>query len=117
MAERSHSDPTLRRWYRQFNRQYFGDTLPPSDDVVLCWEPVAHCDGECAKVHEAGTDRETGDFIIRIDPAYRMSKNVARLVLIHEMVHVKLWPYVAHGTRFDRELARLCMFPAYRRLL
>lgn len=58
----------------------------------MCWEPVEDCDADCAKIHEAVTDKETDDFLIRIDPIYRTSLKVAKMTLLHEMVHIKLWP-------------------------
>jgi len=109
------SDALLARWYRQFNRRYFNGELP-AENVILCWEPVEDCDADCAKIHEAVTDKETDDFLIRIDPIYRTSLRVAKMTLLHEMVHVKLWPHVSHGARFQREMMRLAQSGAFRRL-
>jgi hypothetical protein len=113
-----HSDPGLLKAFRKFNKLYFDSSLP-EDNVVLCWEPQDdNASGECARIHEAGVEgRETDDFIIRIDPLYRTSHWAWKVILLHECIHVKLWPYVAHGEKFDREIARLGTFRSYRRLL
>lgn len=109
------SDPCLSRWYRLFNRRYFQGELPV-ENVLLCWEPVEECDADCTKVHEAVTDKETDDFLIRIDPIFRTAERVAKMTLLHEMVHVKLWPQTSHGARFQREVMRLAAVGAFRGL-
>lgn len=102
------SDAELRRWYRQYNRRWFADELP--DDIDVLYAPV---DGLCGEVSEG----EAGDLIVRINPAYALDTRIARITLLHEMAHIKLWPKRNHGTVFQRELQRLAIAGAYKGLL
>ncbi len=108
------SDPTLRRAYNNINAAFFDNRLP---DVELMWES---CHGNLGETFEIVAIEETGgvaDLGIRICPSIRWAKTMWKQTLLHEMCHVKLYPYLGHGDKFDREIQRLCTFKSYRKLL
>ena len=115
------SDRMLKRWYDRYNREFFGGELP--DDVAVFWEACA-AHGETFEI-ESSVEGEPATIGIRINPACRTiwkgsRQGWAKLTLLHEMAHVKLWPVRGlqhHGQRFDQEIQRLCTFRSYRRLL
>lgn len=106
------SDPQLRFWLLRFNELYYGGELP-TDRIAVWWEP-------CGK--DAATTRleDEDEYVIRVDPSLTGLLRHAKKDLLHEMAHVKLWPFRKlkdHGKRFDAEIQRLCGFRSYRRLL
>jgi predicted SprT family Zn-dependent metalloprotease len=110
-----YSDSLLKRWYNKYNAEFFGGELP--DEVQLVWEACA-AHGETYQIEDV--------FGIRINPHCRTlwkggRQGWARLTLIHEMVHIKLWAsgrkLKSHGKAFDEEIVRLCQFRSYRALL
>jgi predicted SprT family Zn-dependent metalloprotease len=114
------SDSLLRRWYNKYNAEFFGGELP--DEVQVIWEACA-AHGEAYQIQA-----DAGEILfgIRINPHCRTlwkggRQGWARLTLIHEMIHVKLWDsrrrLRSHGSAFDNEIARLCQFRSYRALL
>jgi hypothetical protein len=108
------SDPTLRRWYLKFNDQWFGAALPY--DLEVFWEPARGALGDTCELRGAYIDgRDTGkpEMLIRIDPTLRFSSAMAQMTLLHEMVHVKLHPHMAHGKRFNAEMLKLATFGAF----
>ena len=101
------SEPSLRRWYRDFNRRWFANRLGHEVDILYapiegCWGDTRPDDPEC--------------FVIRINPRYSLCTRSARLTLLHEMVHVELWPYAAHGPRFEARMQALAAAGAMRGL-
>ena len=103
-------DRRITNWYRVYNERWFNGELP--EDVDVLWAPVKGC---CADVDVLYSDPES--YILRINPAFALDKNIARINLIHEQVHIKLWPYKKHGPRFHTEIQRLAALGAYRGLL
>jgi predicted metal-dependent hydrolase len=106
-ATPSKSDRQLKRWYAQFNRRYFNDELPT--DASVWWEPTSGAYADCNLVD--------GGFRIRINPALAGWVEMAKLTLLHECIHIKLWPSKIHGIRFDREVQRLMGFKEIRALV
>lgn len=108
------SDPELAAEFRKYNRLLFGNSL--RSDVILFWDALYDTDGN-------GMDAEIDDrlipgrFAIRMNTALAGWKNQWRLCLIHEMAHLHLWPYENHGDQWDREIARICKYKSYRKLL
>lgn len=110
------SDAQLRKWYLFFNRKYFKGELPTEpEDIVLFWEPhnstedVADCD---LKLME-------GTFVVRLDPVLKVNLGYAKMALLHEMVHVKIWkkhPKVTHGDVFQAEMLKLAQAGAFQEL-
>lgn len=99
------SERQLKRMYNKFNVDYFDGELP---DVKIHYEPVSAY---------ADCDKVDGEFVIRINPSIGGWFDFLELTLIHEMVHVKLWPTRRHTARFDQEIARLMTFKKIRALV
>lgn len=107
------SDRQLRNWYIKFNNLYFHGELP--EHTVLYWEPSPKNDAVCCPVYEV-TD---GCFEIKVDPALKGEPCYWKIVLLHEMVHVKLWkkhPKHQHGKLFETEKNRLYALGALKKL-
>jgi hypothetical protein len=100
------SDRRLKRWYREFNRQYFDGQLP--DNTEVWWE---HVDGAIACVDYDGCgvtfDESTDTFLIRINPAVAWSTRQARFALLHECAHIKVGIKFGHRAKFQLEMLRL----------
>jgi hypothetical protein len=96
---------SLKRLYRSFNALYFGGELP---DAEIRYEPVPAF-ADCCKTDDV--------FVIRINPAIGGWVDFLKLTLLHEMIHVRLWPRTNHGVRFDREVERLMQFKEIRKLI
>jgi predicted SprT family Zn-dependent metalloprotease len=101
------SDSQLRRWYRDYNRRFFGGALPADADVF--YAPI---DG----AHGDALGESNGEFTLRINPACAIDLRVVRMTLLHEMAHLKLWPYRTHGPRFEQEMQRLAVAGAFKGL-
>lgn len=99
------SERQLKLMYNRFNAKYFGGELP---DVQIHYEPVSAY---------ADCDEVDGVMVIRINPSIGGWLDFVKLTLLHEMVHVKLWPYRKHGVKFDQEVQRLMGFREIRALV
>ena len=107
------SNPQLCRWYSRYREQYFGDRLPPPHCVSLRFEHPEEDQDGCVMEDSEGA----GLFHVQIDPALRAFKSLAKIVLLHEMAHVSIWPIRKHGKGFKQVLERLWEAGAYRGLL
>lgn len=99
------SERLLKQMYNKFNVKYFDGDLP---DAKIYYEPVSAY---------ADCDLVNGTFVIRINPAIAGWIGFLKLTLLHEMIHVRLFPYRKHGVRFDREIQRLMGFKEIRVLV
>ena len=101
------SDRHLRRWYQDYNRKWFSGDLPEHTDIL--YAPVQGClaDVGYCPAH---------DFVLRINPRFAVDTCMVRMTLLHEMVHMKLWPYKIHGKRFQVEMQKLAVLGAFRGL-
>jgi len=100
----------VTRWYRLYNERWFNDDLP--HDVDVYWIPTNKC---AADLNVLFNDPES--YILQLNPAFALDMNIARIALLHEMAHIKLWPYKKHGPSFDEEIQRLATIGAYKGLL
>lgn len=106
------SDKSLKRLYNRLNLAYFGGQLP---DVTVYWEP---CQDAMAITFEVtdpvGDEREIA---IKVDPQIAALWKVVKLVMLHEMCHVKLWESraAAHGKKWWAEMERLWEIGAFRK--
>ena|ERR1039457_3257383 len=96
----------LVRIFNRFNVKFFAGELP---DVGIHYEALGGAYGDC--------DCVDGIFTVRIDPSCGGWSDFLRLTILHEMVHVKLWPYQQHGGKFDSEIVRLMGFKEIRKLI
>lgn len=109
------SDPRLRRWYLSFNKKFFNGELPL--DTILVWAPGGPAAAYTTSID--GADGKPVQFQITVDPPLVAYPRLTKLLLLHEMIHVKLWPLrlAAHGKRFKAELARLLAMPEVQKLV
>lgn len=107
------SDPFLKRWYRIYRTKYFSNALPESKEVDIFYADLPDLHGDC----ETDDDPpEMDEYRIRVDNRYRTDADISRLVLLHEMAHMHVWPYEGHGEKFQQEMLRLAFAGAFRRL-
>ena len=99
------SDPQLKRWYQKYNRLYFGGTLP---DAFVWYEVPAGAYADCQLVD--------GVWRVRINPSLAGWPSIARWSLLHEQVHIMLWPNRNHGRKFQAEMLRLAEAGAFKDL-
>lgn len=104
--EKGASHIQLRRLYLGFNRKWFNGELP--NDTVVIWKPVP-------TIWNAYTTREDGRFLIALCPSIIAFPKYHKLVLLHEMCHVKHWRST-HGVKFQNEMLRLAQAGALRKL-
>lgn len=102
------SDKQLLRWYREYNRKWFSAALP--EDIDILFAPVDDC--TVAKLN----DCDVQNYVLQINPRYLVDTCMVRMTLLHEMAHIKLWPYKAHGVRFQQEMLRLAKAGAFKGL-
>lgn len=107
-----HSDKRLQRWYREYNAKYFGGELP--DEVDTFFGPSIRDHGMYGFVVDF--DHVT-EMELCLDHGLIQDDRLAKIFLLHECAHIKLWPYVTHGARFHAEIQRLAALGAYRGLL
>jgi hypothetical protein len=106
------SDPQLRRWYASFRRRYFSNRLPLPSEIEIFYDAMPGLQAEC----DDEDMPHNGEFIVRINRAWKEHPEVAKLWLLHEMAHMHLWPYSDHGKQFQDEMKRLALADAFKRL-
>lgn len=94
----SKSHPQLLRLFRKFNTKYFDGKLP-EPIIHYAHIPEIRCFGVC--------EHNGKQFVITIDPQHATSRATRHLTVLHELVHVKLWPSTIHGRKFHDEMLRL----------
>lgn len=100
----SHSG--LKRIYNRFNRLYFNSELPP---IQVVWEPCGEASG-VTHIYNAEARKLT------IDPALKGFRRLVKIIMLHEMIHVK-FPRSNHGKTFKNELQRLWDAGAFETLI
>jgi len=107
------SDKQLAHWYAKYNRAWWGGALP--EDTILWWEPPPASHAITCPVYEVAD----GKFEIRMDPALKGTPDYWKLLLLHEMNHVALWPRYPrhqHGKPFQEAMQRLALAGAMKEL-
>lgn len=96
------------RLFRKFNEKYFDGRLP---EPILRYEHIIEmrCFGLCEQL-------EDNSFVITIDPQWASSRSFRHLTLLHEMVHISIWPCATHGKRFQDEMIRLALEGAFKEI-
>lgn len=88
----------VQRWYRDYNRKYFGGKLPKHVKIHLTWDHE----------HRGWLEGKAPQFgVIHINPECGGHSGYARLTLLHEMVHLEQWPSGHHGERFQERMRAL----------
>ena len=105
-ASRRICDKEIGKAYRRYNRLWFDDSLPHDCDVFFSPEP--DCYGQ---VHE-----EDGSWTLQLNPLYAVDHRAWKMVLIHEMVHLYLRPYLRHGKPFQDKMIDLAIRGAFKGL-
>lgn len=99
----SHTE--LKKWFNYFNRKWFDSRFPADMDVY--YAPDDRC-------HGLAIGDQNGEGSIKIDTAVAGTR-YAKLVLLHEMVHLDTGDY-GHGRRFQNGMLRLAALGAFRNL-
>ncbi len=103
------SDAKLRSWFRYYNRRYFDGSLPGT--AVVVWVPeLTDESGACAgrTVFEPPT--------IQVNAALEGWDNLAKMVLLHEMVHLNLQKSKCGTVEFEKAMLKLAVSGAFKRL-
>lgn len=95
---------SLKRLFNYYNRKYFNGELPV--DTHISWSPLDGAHGKCWVTEK----------IIHIDPPLQSHVNYLRIIVLHEMAHLK-HPRANHGKKFQDEMDRLYAAGAFRGLL
>lgn len=92
----------LRAQYRAFNKRYFHDELP----VIEVEFEKLEDDRRCA---ETCFDEQAVPYKISLDSCLTELKNYAKIVLLHEMIHVAIGnkEKAYHGYLWKKERKRL----------
>lgn len=101
-----HPDKRLQRWADKYDKLYFDSSL---GDVTVGWddELPAKTEGLTIGIQEVDETKLTF-FRVGINPSMKEgTTNALLLTLLHELAHVKLYPYMKHGKRFQDEMLRL----------
>lgn len=105
-------DKRLKTRYDRYNKAYFDGTLP-GDTRITFNEELSHPHyGMTICVEDDDTKHLFFD--IHINPCMHGGGEQISLTLLHEMAHIKLYPYSKHGKKFDEEMKRLAMRDAFR---
>jgi hypothetical protein len=93
---------SLRRYFNYYNRKYFGGRLPA--DTQLIWDA------------QGSTHAYAINGSIHMDHALRGFTKYAKMVLLHEMVHIEN-PRLSHGIKFRNRIRQLFEAGAFDDLL
>ena len=109
------SSPYLKRLYREYNRKYFGGSLPKI--WLIFGQAREWRASKLGKTTCAATFFEDGKPIgIAVRYYKHKSTNYFKADLLHEMAHVAN-PRANHGRAFKREMRRLMMAGAFDNIL
>lgn len=95
------------RLFRKFNENYFEGRLP---EPILRYEHIIEmrCFGLCEKIED--------QFVITIDPQWASTRSFRHMTVLHEMVHIAIWPAATHGKKFQDEMMRLALEGAFKEI-
>lgn len=116
-------NPTLKQWFREYNRRYFGNRLP---DTLVCWVELKGSYGRQFRRRTVRYRVTNGKWkMFKSDrpmifiSAVLLRKDwvsVARSTLLHEMVHLSLPLRINHGPRFQAGMLRIAKAGAFKGL-
>jgi len=95
----------LKRLYGSYRTKYFGSSIPEPENAKVSWDASINQD----LLGDAEVQVVDGKSVacIRLNPLIRPFRSLYKMVLLHEMAHIKLWPWCHHGKKFDAEMLRL----------
>ncbi len=95
-------DERAQQQFDVFNTMYFGESLPDVD--IRCVKDLRHDGAKRCRLY--GATSKVGDqFFIELDA--NLNGAQLKLTLMHEAVHVKLWPKSHRSREWKREVQRL----------
>jgi hypothetical protein len=103
-------DKRLKTRYDKFNKLYWDGQLP--SETIVGWDDglADDTDGETLILeHESGEKV----FLIHLSVQRVIDRQERDRVLLHEMGHVKLYPFMKHGRRHDEEMLRIASRGAF----
>ena len=108
-------DKRLQRWFEKFNKLYFDSSLA---NVIVGWDDELKEDKEGLTISlEETQETKYLSFTVHLSVSLKGgSRNAVLLTLLHELCHVKLYPYMKHGRRFQEEMKRLAMRDAFKEI-
>lgn len=104
------TEKELVKCYTRFNKKYFGGKLPDTIPIVLTDMSKTDDVGMCTTFHGQGLSPL---HTIYLDKNLQEYDTVLKLSLLHELCHVKLYPYGGHGEEFDAEMVKLAFKNAF----
>lgn len=114
MPAKMQSDRQLRYWYHKYNKAFFNNELPQK--ILIHWKQLPMDWGSACQIGVGDLDL----FYIRLNCTLKFVTQYWKIILLHEMIHVKLWkshPNHSHGKLFRDETERLFNLGAYKKLL
>jgi len=97
--------------YRIYNEEYFDNRLPR--EVIIYWDASLGVD----ELGVTSRSQSTEQFVVRLSLNLQFSEALTRMVLLHEMVHIKLWGVTrGHGQPFQDEMLSLAKKGAFQNL-
>ena len=101
----------LELYYQIYNEQYFDNRLPK--DVIIYWDTSIEVD----ELAVTSLNQSADQFVVRFSLNLQFSDALSRMVLLHEMVHIKLWNVArGHGKAFQDEMLSLANRGAFEQL-
>lgn len=106
-------DLRLKRIYDTYNRKFFDNALP--HDTRVGWND--ELEGYALTIGIDDEESKHRIFVVYINPNFHSGVEQYRLSLLHECIHIKLYPYMKHGRKFDEEILRLASRGALKGIL
>ena len=101
----------LQHWYDKYNKLYFDGELDTEAEVGWNDELPEDTLGQTLAFTEAEGNHSY--FRISISTQLLPFVEITKQTVLHEMVHIKLHPYMKHGKRFNSEMLALAAKGAF----
>lgn len=105
-------DKRLAKLAQRYNKAYFDNMLP--QDLIVGWEvELENTKHYGATICLEDDETKQVTFRVSINSTLKSNYESARLTLLHELVHVKLYPYTKHGKKFNHAMIGLAVKGAF----
>ena len=94
----SHSDGSLKKWYRIINRKFFNNELP--DNVIVRWARAGE-EKDCASCSPIDNPDNKNKYLILLNRSKNPTASIKLSALAHEMVHIATNYKDEHGDAFS----------------